>query len=77
MISCWKLTPEEIEEVARTGVVWLHVWAATHPPLYIGGETPFRERAKGEGEQPRDEAISESALDLIEQSLTAHSKTPT
>ncbi|AGH31346.1 hypothetical protein TVVG_00052 [Tetraselmis viridis virus SI1] len=30
--SCWKLTPEELEEVKRTGKVWLGVLSAGAPP---------------------------------------------
>ncbi len=41
VISCWRLTPEEIAEVARTGVVWLHVVGTTHPPLLVRGDRPF------------------------------------
>lgn len=40
-ISCWKLTPEELEEVARTGKVWLHVLGGGHPPVLVSGERPF------------------------------------
>lgn len=34
--SCWKLTDAELEEIARTGVVWLSVWSGhTAPPVYL------------------------------------------
>lgn len=46
-ISCWQLSEKEVEEVARTGIVWLHVMGNTHPPVYVGGERPFREKADG------------------------------
>lgn len=41
VISCWKLSPEELEEVARTGVVWFNSWGNTHPPISIFGHQPF------------------------------------
>ena len=40
IISCWKLTPEEVQEVARTGKVWLLVLGG-HPPVSIEGQSPF------------------------------------
>ena len=40
-ISCWELSPEEIAEVARTGKVWINVYAKTHPPVSVGGHLPF------------------------------------
>ena len=39
-ISCWRLNEAELAEVARTGVVWLHVWGQ-HPPVFVAGEDPF------------------------------------
>lgn len=37
-ISCWKVTPEEIAEIARTGVLWLAVWGPrTQPPVLVTG----------------------------------------
>lgn len=48
VISCWQLTAAEMAEVARAGRVWLHVQARTHPPVYVGGVSPFKKPAKGE-----------------------------
>ena len=39
--SCWKLTKEEIFEIVNTGIVWLHVWGAKHPPVLVMGHSPF------------------------------------
>lgn len=39
-LSCWRLTAEELEEVRRTGVVWLNSWGVTHAPLWITGADP-------------------------------------
>jgi len=37
-VSCWRLTPEELEEVNRTGVVWLKIAGHSMPPVYVSGE---------------------------------------
>ncbi|WP_156840258.1 hypothetical protein [Novosphingobium aquimarinum] len=41
VISKWQLTPEELEEVQRTGAVWFGCWGNTHPPMWISGQSPF------------------------------------
>lgn len=41
VISCWEISDAEREEILRTGRVWLHSWGVTHPPISIGGQTPF------------------------------------
>ena len=42
VISKWQLTPDELEEVIRTGgVVWFGCWGQTHPPMWISGNRPF------------------------------------
>jgi hypothetical protein len=40
-ISCWKVTKEELEEIIRTGRVWLTVYGFTMPPCALTGEVPF------------------------------------
>ena len=37
-VSCWRLTPEELEEVNRTGVVWLSILSHTIYPQLISGK---------------------------------------
>lgn len=37
-ISCWRLSERELEEIAKTGVVWFAAVGNTHPPIYISGE---------------------------------------
>jgi hypothetical protein len=39
--SCWKLTPAELEEINRTGRVWLGIVGVTMPPAFIAGEKPL------------------------------------
>lgn len=42
VISCWKLTPEELEEVNKTGRIWLRIWGITMPPVVLEGIKPFK-----------------------------------
>lgn len=42
IISCWKLSPEELEEVQKTGVIWLWVMAPTTYPVSLSGISPFK-----------------------------------
>lgn len=37
MQSCWKLTAEEIEEVNRTGRIWLGLCTNLHPAVILSG----------------------------------------
>ena len=41
VITCWRLRPEELEQVKKTGVVWLYISGSAMPPAYIGTENPF------------------------------------
>ena len=41
VVSCWKLTAEELAEVNRTGRVWLVVMGETMPPAFVKGTKPF------------------------------------
>lgn len=40
-VSCWKLTPEELEEVKRTGTIWCGC-IALQPPIFLDGFRPFK-----------------------------------
>lgn len=42
VISCWKLTKEELEEVNKTGRIWLRVCGQTMPPVCLEGISPFK-----------------------------------
>ena len=35
-VSKWQLTKEELEEINKTGVVWLNI-LGTHPPVLVTG----------------------------------------
>jgi hypothetical protein len=38
LVSCWRLSPAEIDEIARTGVVWLAVMSQGRlPPVMVTG----------------------------------------
>jgi hypothetical protein len=38
IISCWRLTPEELARIAETGVVWLSVTnVGILPPVFVSG----------------------------------------
>jgi hypothetical protein len=41
VLSCWKLTKAELEEVNRTGRVWLGVWGVTMPPVWLVAHNPL------------------------------------
>ncbi len=40
--SCWKLSSEELEEIARTGVIWLSAMGSSMQPHRIDGSKPIR-----------------------------------
>jgi hypothetical protein len=42
IISCWKLTKEELEEINKTGRVWLHIHASCMPPVSLEVKHPFK-----------------------------------
>jgi hypothetical protein len=49
-VSAWELSPAELEEIARTGIVWLSVWSGlTQPPVYVGGKQQVRELTADNG----------------------------
>lgn len=41
VISCWELSPEELEQINREGKVWLLVTGTGQPPVRLQTETPF------------------------------------
>lgn len=40
VVSCWKPTKEELEEINRTGRMWLVVCGVTMPPVVLMGHKP-------------------------------------
>ena len=41
VISCWKLTVAELEEIKQTGRVYLGVHGHTMPPVFLAVANPF------------------------------------
>jgi hypothetical protein len=44
VISCWKLTKEELEEFQKTGRIWLIICGNTMPPVALTANNPFLEQ---------------------------------
>lgn len=41
VISCWKLTPEELKQVQETGCVYVGILGSTVIPFWVTGEDIF------------------------------------
>ncbi len=41
VISCWKPTKEEMEEIQKTGRIWIMIIGETMPPIAPTGHNPF------------------------------------
>jgi hypothetical protein len=41
VISCWKVTAEDLAEIQRTGRIWLTVYGERMPPVALTGARPF------------------------------------
>lgn len=41
--TCWELSPEELEEIQKTGVIWLSILTFGNPlqPVSLSTERPF------------------------------------
>lgn len=44
IISCWRLSPEELAEVNKTGVVWLEIISNGMPPVSLNGFNPIPQK---------------------------------
>ena len=42
-LSCWQLTAQEMQEINRTGRLWLFVSDPGQPPVSIQTRDPFKE----------------------------------
>lgn len=40
-ISCWKLEKHEVDELLKTGRIWLYVMGSHHPPVIVSATNPF------------------------------------
>lgn len=55
-VCCWRLTPEELAEVAKTGVVWVQTFSQNCAPMYVSGKALVHvngKPAKAEPSMPR------------------------
>lgn len=41
VISCWELSPEDMEEVKRTGKIYMSVAGQAVPPIALMVKSPF------------------------------------
>ena len=41
IISCWKLSKEDLEEINKTGQIWLSITGHGMPPVSLFTENPF------------------------------------
>lgn len=41
--TCWKLSPEELQEIQKTGVIWVSILTFKQPlqPISLSTEKPF------------------------------------
>lgn len=42
IVSCWKMTREEVDEVQRTGRIWMTVLGYGMQPVVLSGTSPFK-----------------------------------
>jgi hypothetical protein len=63
VVSCHKVTKEELNEINRTGRVWLMVWGITMPPVYLMGVSPWSESQASTGsiEDSKSDGRTESS----------------
>lgn len=55
IISCWKLTEQEIAKIKQTGTVWLSVMGRFQPPVWLGVDTPFVDNANNVEEESNEQ----------------------
>lgn len=41
-VACWQLTPEELEEINRTGCVYVSIMGSSIPPSFVGSRSSVR-----------------------------------
>lgn len=59
VVSCWQLEPEEVDEVLRTGRIFLSVMGATMAPAFIGSGEVMRNFTADYGALPRQPTETE------------------
>lgn len=43
IISCWKFNKEDLEEIQKTGQIWLWTYGTLAPPVALTTEHPFKQ----------------------------------
>ena len=43
IISCWQLSKEDLDEIQKTGKIWLSITGNGMPPVSVFTENPFEE----------------------------------
>ena len=43
IISCWKLTDDELKEIVKNKRIWITIMGQGMQPIYPSGITPFKE----------------------------------
>lgn len=41
IISCWRFSKEDLEEIQKTGCIWLSITGTAMPPVSLFTENPF------------------------------------
>ena len=41
IITCWKPSVADLEEIKKTGRIWLHLWGKVMPPVCLTTDFPF------------------------------------
>lgn len=41
VISCWEMSEEEFQQIAKSRRIYLSSWSETHPPIYLSSNNPF------------------------------------
>lgn len=54
LVTAWRLSPEELENVQRTGIVYVSFWGGM-PPTFVGDENSVRDVTAEGGILPRQE----------------------
>jgi len=57
VVSCWELEPAELQEIARTGRIYLSVQGPTQPPVYVATESEMRAMTVEYGVMPKQPEI--------------------
>lgn len=47
IVSCWQFSKEDLEEIQKTGRIWLSITGHTMPPVSLFTENPFVEQKEG------------------------------